>query len=518
MATALRLAVYLLLIAGGRGINVKVTQDVVEASLRGDIRLGCNYQTTHDERKNLFITWSKIIPDKEEDVTVILFQGKPYVMKDYEGRVEFVGGWNEGVADILLHNLNNEDNGDYTCAVTNVPDIEGHDTDTVQLIVLVPPSLPKISTSGAPELGGDIVLTCKSDEGAPKPQYFWKRLEEPDKEVAMPPKVVSDADAGTLTMKNLSLQSHNGIYQCTSKNKMGELSSDYQLTVSYPKSNALLYMGAMAGGVLLLILIIVVVVCCVRRRNRKNIDDNYSMTEEYRRDDKSPIPPGHQDFDPRDGNDEDRNLNYVDKDEHYDERSDHRYTDGYDRHRDNGDRNNDRRRDDFDRRRDDYDRRRDDNYHDDDRRRENYGRDDSSGDDRRREDYGRGREDYGRGREDYGRGREDYDRGREDYGRGRDNYGRGRDNYGRGREDYDRGREDYDSRDESYSNDDHPRRTRSQESLVDDQDKYSETNPRRTHSRENLDENAPSNRSNNVPKPPLKPKKILDDDVRDVEV
>ena len=65
-----------------------------------------------------------------------MFQGKPYVMNDYKERVAFVGGWLEGIADIRLRGLVNEDNGDYTCAVTNVPDIEGQDTDTLQLIVL----------------------------------------------------------------------------------------------------------------------------------------------------------------------------------------------------------------------------------------------------------------------------------------------------------------------------------------------------------------------------------------------
>ncbi|EPQ13546.1 Endothelial cell-selective adhesion molecule [Myotis brandtii] len=90
---------------------------------------------------------------------------------------------------LRLQGLQEKDSGSYRCSV-NVQDKQGtsrgHDSKTLKLDVWVPPAPPSCHLLGAPRVGTNVTLSCKSPRSKPAALYQWERL-QPSVEVFFAP-------------------------------------------------------------------------------------------------------------------------------------------------------------------------------------------------------------------------------------------------------------------------------------------------------------------------------------------
>uniref|UniRef100_G1NWM2 Immunoglobulin V-set domain-containing protein n=2 Tax=Myotis TaxID=9434 RepID=G1NWM2_MYOLU len=90
---------------------------------------------------------------------------------------------------LRLQGLREKDSGSYRCSV-NVQDKQGtsrgHDSKTLKLDVWVPPAPPSCHLLGAPRVGTNVTLSCKSPRSKPAALYQWERL-QPSVEVFFAP-------------------------------------------------------------------------------------------------------------------------------------------------------------------------------------------------------------------------------------------------------------------------------------------------------------------------------------------
>ncbi|XP_078726330.1 uncharacterized protein LOC144943037 [Lampetra fluviatilis] len=274
---------------GSGGLTVTMASSDLEAARDGEITLPCTYTSTVPDRTNLYISWAK--EEDKSDKMVIVYLGKQTSVSDeyFVGRVSFAGDYLVNNAGIKITKLRNEDNGVYKCSVTNMP---GTDNGHINLIVLVAPTKPVFSLEGKAEFYHDVKLVCRCDEGSPPPSFSWRRLDANGISVALPVGSVDDPAAGTLLLKNLTLQS-SGTYECTAKNKVGTVVTNGTLSVTYPQTNAMMYGIIIGAGLLGFLILTGIIIYCVRRRNRKRreeegyySDGEYEMEGQEDRDEK----------------------------------------------------------------------------------------------------------------------------------------------------------------------------------------------------------------------------------------
>jgi hypothetical protein len=117
------------------------------------------------------------------------------------------------------------DEGMYTCAATN--SIRS-DSDDVELVVYVPPTITTTSVSIEVVEGGSVVLDCVSS-GDPAPRISWSRNGRP---------VVTNSNAvqyanGSLVLPSI-LEVEEGSYTCLAGNEGGNASLSHQVDVKVP--------------------------------------------------------------------------------------------------------------------------------------------------------------------------------------------------------------------------------------------------------------------------------------------
>nr|XP_032820577.1 CXADR-like membrane protein [Petromyzon marinus] len=263
---------------GSGGVTVTMPTPELEAARDGEIILPCTYTSTVSDRNNLYISWAK--EEEKNDKMVIVYMGKQTSVSDeyFVGRVSFAGDYLANNVGIKITKLRNEDNGVYKCSVTNMP---GTDNGHITLIVLVAPTKPVFSLEGKAEIYHDVKLVCRCNEGSPPPTFSWRRLDANGIPVALPVGSLEDAAAGTLSLKNLTLQS-SGTYECTATNKVGRMVTNGTLSVTYPQSNAMMYGIIIGAGLLGFLILVGIIIYCVRRRNRKRREEEgYYSDGEY---------------------------------------------------------------------------------------------------------------------------------------------------------------------------------------------------------------------------------------------
>uniref|UniRef100_A0A8D2BF75 Junctional adhesion molecule A n=1 Tax=Sciurus vulgaris TaxID=55149 RepID=A0A8D2BF75_SCIVU len=84
----------------------------------------------------------------------------------YEDRVTF------SPTGISFQYVTRKDNGMYTCMVSE----EGgnnYGEDSIQLVVIVPPSKPTVNIPSSATIGNRAVLTCSEQDGSPPSEYTW---------------------------------------------------------------------------------------------------------------------------------------------------------------------------------------------------------------------------------------------------------------------------------------------------------------------------------------------------------
>ncbi|XP_066477948.1 immunoglobulin superfamily member 11 isoform X4 [Tiliqua scincoides] len=144
-----------------------------------------------------------------------IFDGAP----QFYGRVGFAMTMPTTSASIFINNTQLSDTGTYQCLVNNLPDRGGRNIGVIGLNVLVPPSAPVCRIQGSLNIGSDITLTCSSEEGIPRPTYYWERLDNAPK---LPPTATQDQVQGTVILRNISTVSSGRFFYWKNKHKEEE--------------------------------------------------------------------------------------------------------------------------------------------------------------------------------------------------------------------------------------------------------------------------------------------------------
>ncbi|XP_038613785.1 cell surface A33 antigen [Tachyglossus aculeatus] len=258
-----------------QAIHVDTPVKLVKAARGGSADLQCSFRT-NVEKLYGFIKWDKPLQNPSEKVATWTFSPQTSSFGPrYLDRVNFTGNLRDD-ASIRIGPLNMEDNGTYECALSVHGDLDGVDQAKMELIVLVPPSVPDCAIQGEAVLGNDVELTCHSREGSPAPKYSWKSFNILNE--ARP--LAGPATGQSVSLKNISTET-SGYFICTATNEVGERSCNITLAVHPPSMNIALYAGIAGGVVAALIILGIIIYCCCCRDGKKE-EEQKPAREGYR--------------------------------------------------------------------------------------------------------------------------------------------------------------------------------------------------------------------------------------------
>ncbi|XP_078264777.1 cell surface A33 antigen-like [Rhinoraja longicauda] len=248
---------------------------------RGDpLHLQCNYKTIATTKTIFIIEWVLIEekPKEEEpviDVIQYFYNGIYIIGKKYTGRVNFTGDVNEDDCSIEIKQALVTDTGNYVIEVTTPSDLDGTRKETVDVIVLVPPTPPICTIDGKAEYGETVKLTCHSEEGSPAPVYSWQSYSNINQPRQLPQMSIQETDG--LTLKNISAKT-SGFFICTSKNKIRAASCNITLAVM-PPSMGIGFYGAIIGGAVGVLIILGIIIYCCCCRGEEKLPEDYEMED-----------------------------------------------------------------------------------------------------------------------------------------------------------------------------------------------------------------------------------------------
>nr|XP_020029913.1 junctional adhesion molecule A [Castor canadensis]XP_020029914.1 junctional adhesion molecule A [Castor canadensis] len=140
----------------GKG-TVYTSESVVRVAENKSIKLSCSYSGFSSPR----VEWKFVHGDT---TSLVCYNNK--ITASYENRVTF------SPSGITFDSVTRKDTGMYTCMVSE----EGgnnYGEVTIQLIVLVPPSMPTVNIPSSVTIGSRAVLTCSEEDGSPPSEYYW---------------------------------------------------------------------------------------------------------------------------------------------------------------------------------------------------------------------------------------------------------------------------------------------------------------------------------------------------------
>uniref|UniRef100_A0A8C4I2T8 Glycoprotein A33 n=1 Tax=Dicentrarchus labrax TaxID=13489 RepID=A0A8C4I2T8_DICLA len=258
-----------------RSIEVSIPQKNYRAVSGDDITLTCSFIPARPDNKLIVLTWEAYplkSGDKIKTVATYFSNNVVDIAPAYEGRAFLEVDLNQQMSVLRLTKVTAQDSRSYQCSVRIPNDDEGTPTATTSLLVLVPPSPPVCSIQGRAEYWQDISLTCKSEEGSPKPVPVWKSYSVDNLPRRFPRyckgwPIINPQHF--LSLFNISREM-SGFYICTSTNEVGSASCNLTLAVMPPSMNigstAGIIGGVLAGFVFLGILIF----CCCRKKGNKD--------------------------------------------------------------------------------------------------------------------------------------------------------------------------------------------------------------------------------------------------------
>ncbi|XP_075053487.1 immunoglobulin superfamily member 11 [Mixophyes fleayi] len=278
-------------VTGLRGLvtalQVIIDKENIQVARGQSAGLLCTF-TTSAALTNLNIIWTVTpLSNANQPEQIIIYQGGQVftTAAQFQGRVGFMQTMPNTNASIYINNTQLSDTGTYQCMVNNFPDRALRNIGVVGFTVLVPPSDPLCSVQGSLDVGSDITLTCRSEEGIPRPTYLWEKL---NNNHALPASLTQDQFQGTILLKNISTAS-SGRYQCVSSNLMGSQTCLLDLQVVAPQHHSMgLIAGAVAGGILLLVVCIAVVAVGLSYWRNKHKEEEDEIPNEIREDDLPP--------------------------------------------------------------------------------------------------------------------------------------------------------------------------------------------------------------------------------------
>ncbi|XP_048348717.1 coxsackievirus and adenovirus receptor isoform X2 [Sphaerodactylus townsendi] len=248
------------------GVTITSSGQTMITRAEGEkVTLPCTFTFGPQDTGSLDIEWVLLEPNHEQ--TVIMYSGdRIYDKYKMDGRVEFVNpnpASGDGTIDIL--NLKATDTGTYQCKVKKPPSVE---TQRIQLTVLVKPMNTKCYVEGTQEIGTDLTLKCKSEEGSPIITYSWKKITGTGE---LPATTTPHTETGDFLVKNAS-QIYSGIYTCTASNKIGSDECSLELNVTPPVNRAGRIAGAIIGTLLGLLLLAFFIFCCLKKQREKKYE------------------------------------------------------------------------------------------------------------------------------------------------------------------------------------------------------------------------------------------------------
>ncbi|XP_041947760.1 F11 receptor, tandem duplicate 1 [Alosa sapidissima] len=172
--------------------------------------LKCTYSS--DFNPNPRIEWSL---RRTRGSSFVFFDGQP--TKPYEGRVtQYTGG-------LRFNSVTRDDSGLYVCTVAG----NAHSAEAkINLVVLVPPSVPVCLIPTSVRTSQQVILSCFDKDASPPATYKWFKNNEPLPED--PSKFAAyknmtyktDPNTGNLEFPAVA-QTDNGDYSCEASNEAG---------------------------------------------------------------------------------------------------------------------------------------------------------------------------------------------------------------------------------------------------------------------------------------------------------
>ncbi|XP_034279762.1 coxsackievirus and adenovirus receptor isoform X2 [Pantherophis guttatus] len=261
------------------GVTITSTEQTTVTKAQGDkVTLLCTFTLATADTSADEVEWS-ILPPQGEEPVIIYNEGKLYDKYAMMGRVQFAKqNPTSGNASIDILNLKPEDTGTYQCKVRKLPSIKTH---RVHLIVLEKPMKTKCHIEGSQEIGSDLTLKCKSQEGSPIIVYSWEKITGSQE---LPATALPNENTGDLFVKNAS-QTYSGTYTCLAYNKVGRDECSVILSIVPPIDRAGTIAGAVIGTLLALSLMAFIIFCCYKKRR----DTKYE--KEVHHDIREDVPP-----------------------------------------------------------------------------------------------------------------------------------------------------------------------------------------------------------------------------------
>ncbi|XP_069744615.1 cell surface A33 antigen-like [Narcine bancroftii] len=267
-------------------MTVEVAKTLIEIGRGDDLHFECNYKTTAVNKDNLNIEWIRLQEPQEGLIDVIqyFYDGIYSIGNLYKDRANFTGNVNDNDCSITIKKTQMTDSGTYVIEVKTPFDLQGDRKQTIEVIVLVPPSPPVCKIEGKSEIGQTVKLTCHSEEGSPAPVYTWQSYNSQNQPRSLPPMSTQEKD--DLVLKNISVTT-SGFFICTSTNKIRASTCNITLAVMPPSMNIGFYGGIIGGAVGVLIILGIIVYCCCCRDDEKRPED-YEMEEPHQEDEEPP--------------------------------------------------------------------------------------------------------------------------------------------------------------------------------------------------------------------------------------
>ncbi|XP_062391820.1 junctional adhesion molecule A-like [Sardina pilchardus] len=208
--------------------------------------LKCTY--TSDFNPNPRVEWS--LKKIQGSSFYVYYDGQP--TDPYQGRVtQYTGG-------LRFNSVTRDDIGLYVCTVAG----NGHSAEAkINLVVLVPPSVPFCSIPASVQTSSQVTLSCFDKDASPPATYKWYKNgeplpEDPSKFTAyknMTYKI--DINKGTLEFPAVA-HADNGDYYCEASNEAGP-SKSCQAVQMIPYD---LNVGGIVAGVIFALLAVCVLV------------------------------------------------------------------------------------------------------------------------------------------------------------------------------------------------------------------------------------------------------------------
>ncbi|KAH0624901.1 hypothetical protein JD844_032796, partial [Phrynosoma platyrhinos] len=247
------------------GVVITSTDQVMVTKARGEkVTLLCTFTLAAADEGSLDIEWVVLQPNDEQPI-IMYNVDRVYDKYHMAGRVQFVSqNPASGDATIDILNLKPADTGTYQCKVKKPPGINTH---RVQLTVLEKPTDTRCYIEGSQEIGTDVILKCKSQEGTPVINYYWTRTTGTE----LPATSSQNPDTGVLMMKNAS-HSHSGTYKCVASNRVGTDECSITVDVTPPMNRGGTIAGAVIGSLLAILLVAFIIFCCFKKQREKKYE------------------------------------------------------------------------------------------------------------------------------------------------------------------------------------------------------------------------------------------------------